>query len=349
MGVSNQRKVEKYPIIAHDQSNGKIKITAYSNASLATPLVEEIRVAELSGSTCVVTTTNAEAAQVNGLLRKYGYPSKLIQSNDGFQLTNLKELRFFSNIVNTQQDSPVIMQEEWDEAKVKLAKEFEKSSNLPACMSTIKAFELVNPTKKYKSDWKTFLSESKMEDFLRIKGDSIYVSTIHKSKGKEFDNVFILLNKFDPHSEECKRQLYVAMTRAKNRLSIHYTGNYLSGLTVNDMTQRIDLVKYPPAQQISIALTMKDVNLGYFDSIQSRVNSLFSGDALNVNSDGMFTSSGPVLRFSNAFRQALALQKVKGYVLKSAKINDIVYWFNQTTQREVTVILPELTLELNQS
>ena len=44
-------------------------------------------------------------------------------------------------------------------------------------------------------------------------------NAIHKAKEREFDNVFLLLDKFNPGTDEAKRQLYVAMTRAKRNLN----------------------------------------------------------------------------------------------------------------------------------
>jgi len=38
-------------------------------------------------------------------------------------------------------------------------------------------------------------------------------------------------------------------------------------------------------------------------------------------------------------------QERKGYKLKSAKVNFIVYWLNDETEQEVKIILPELYFE----
>jgi ATP-dependent DNA helicase RecQ len=43
-------------------------------------------------------------------------------------------------------------------------------------------------------------------------------STIHKAKGKEFENIFLLLNDHPLKDEEDKRMVYVAIIRAKNNL-----------------------------------------------------------------------------------------------------------------------------------
>ncbi|WP_302048679.1 3'-5' exonuclease [Desulfosporosinus nitroreducens] len=54
---------------------------------------------------------------------------------------------------------------------------------------------------------------------------------IHKAKGRKFDNVFLMLDQFNLRTEEAIRPLYVAMTRAKRNLTIHY--NWYQNLCTN--------------------------------------------------------------------------------------------------------------------
>jgi ATP-dependent DNA helicase RecQ len=128
----------------------------------------------------------------------------LEQSNDGFSLNNLFELRFFSDILNNNPESVIISDEDWKIAFMRLSANFQNSTKLELALNVIKQFEAINPIRKYKSDWRIFLSESKIEDFVDVDSEIIYVSTIHKSKGKEFDNVVILLKDFDPGPDENK-------------------------------------------------------------------------------------------------------------------------------------------------
>ena len=79
-------------------------------------------------------------------------------------------------------------------------------------MGLIRDFETINPKRRYKSDLELFIRESKLNDFFGESGETIFVSTIHKVKGKEFDHVFLMLNNFNLSSDERTRQLYVAMT-----------------------------------------------------------------------------------------------------------------------------------------
>ncbi|HEX8331010.1 MAG TPA: UvrD-helicase domain-containing protein, partial [Segetibacter sp.] len=100
-------RLKDLPIVAVDRTNGKIKIIEHRSTQLIMPVIQSIMEANLTGSTCVLTRTTDEAVQITGLLIKNGFTAKLIQTNDGFNLYNLKELRYFTDLITTQTDSPV--------------------------------------------------------------------------------------------------------------------------------------------------------------------------------------------------------------------------------------------------
>ena len=81
---------------------------------------------------------------------------------------------------------------------------------------------------RYKSDLDVFIGSRNWKISMVRMGETILVSTIHKAKGKEFDNVFLMLEDFDPATDEAKRLLYVAMTRAKRKLTIHLNSDLLT-------------------------------------------------------------------------------------------------------------------------
>lgn len=59
----------------------------------------------------------------------------------------------------------------------------------------------------------------------------VVVSTIHKAKGREFDDVYMLLTDNYTKNAELKRRYYVGITRTKNRLFIHTNGHCFDRLT----------------------------------------------------------------------------------------------------------------------
>lgn len=339
------RRMKTEPCFASQRQNGRIEITAYSNKTSIVPVSNAISKAELSGSTCVLTKTNEEAMALTGLLLQKGVQAKLIQSNDGFHLENLYELRYFSDIINAHSDGPMIPEEDWALAKRQLHSHMSVSSKKEFVNAVIKVFEEANTSKKYKSDWKSFLFESKIEDFLRIESEIVYVSTIHKAKGKEFDNVYLSLKDFTPNTDEEKRQFYVAITRAKSNLYIHYDGNYLQSYSIEDLVYKEDRNVYPEPQRITIYLTLRDVRLGYFEFVQHRMANLQSGTSLTILEEGLGNSKGELIcKFSKKFHDYIKPFYEKGYRLVAAKVNYVVFWKNEDNGKESKIILPQLML-----
>lgn len=342
-----RNRLKDTEVIAKQTDNGNIKVVRYESENLIIPLVNDILATGLAGTTCVLTKTNEEALQITGLLLKNNMQAKLIQTNDGFNLYQLAEVRYFLSLLNLADDVFVINDELWEKAKKDLHDKFHRSNRLEICHNIIRDFEITNPKKKYKSDLEVFICESKLEDFFNEGGETIFVSTIHKAKGKEFDNVFLMLDNFNPDTDEAKRLLYVSMTRAKVNLTIHLNSKLLDYLRpVENLERCVDFNDYDQPSEIALHLTHKDVWLDYFINKQYSVSELMSGDVLTLNGDECLNSKGQsVLKFSKQFVKQLENMKSANYELKSAKVNFIVYWQKEGTEQEVKIILPGLCFE----
>lgn len=339
------RRLKTAPGYAVQDQNGSIQITGYSSKNLAVPLCEQISQAALTGSTCVLTKTNEEASMVASMLAHKRIPAKLIQSNDGFNLANLYELRCFTTLLNNAANTPIIPADDWQDAKRQLQEQIDSSDKKEMVNAVIKAFEAVNLALKYKSDWNTFLTESKLEDFTPIDSEMIYVSTIHKAKGKEFNNILLQLKNFVPNTDEDKREFYVAITRAKAALQVHYTGNYLRSFSAENLIYTEDNNPYPEPQQIVLYLTHRDVYLGYFEFVQRRLDGLVSGATLIVTEQGLCNQQQEqVVKYSRQFADTLNGYFDKGFHIARAKVNFMVYWKDEEKEKEVLVLLPRLLL-----
>jgi ATP-dependent DNA helicase RecQ len=342
-------RLKDIPIIPMHTDNGIIKIFRYQSDNLITPLIHNIISTDLSGTTCVLTKTNEEASQITGLLLKNKIQAKLIQSNEAFSLYNLLEVRYFLSLLNLTDDTFIISEEMWTDAKRELTNKYRSSTKLEICTNIIKDFETTNQKKKYKSDLVTFIRESKLEDFYNENGETIFVSTIHKAKGKEFDNVFLMLEKnerFDINADSRKREVYVAITRAKQNLFIHINDDYLDMLIVENLQRIENKESYLPPGEMVMHLSYKDIWLDYFIDKQHLVSQFTSGDMLTlVNYECLNSSGQSVLKFSRQFIQKIEELKAKNYVLKSARVNLIVYWLKEGSEDEVKIILPELYFE----
>jgi ATP-dependent DNA helicase RecQ len=334
------------PILSKLGEGGTVRIRQYSGQHLEVPLVEDLLQANLPGTTSVLTRTNEEAALVAGLLRKSGYPVKLVQSNDGFPLNNLLELRFLSdNILHYQPDNPQIDKDHFENCIQRCQQQFHGSSKAALALQVVTQFRKTYPQRMYKTDWRSFLAESKLEEFYSPDASTVFVSTIHKAKGKEFDNVFLLLNDHKPLTEEDKRLLYVAITRTKNHLHIHTNGNYFEGNQhVTDYV--LDKNEYMPPSTLSLVLTHEDVWLSSFHNrnTQRCIQRLLPGMRLEFTEDGFGCSyyGTTVVRFSNSFKEELKKYWSNGYQLQSTCVQFVVYW--KSEEGEVRIVLPEVEL-----
>ena len=104
----------------------------------------------------------------------------MIQSNDGFSLYNLAEVRFFLKYIDERLNTPVIDDRLWNQAKERLSTVYSGSTCLSNCLKMLKEFEKTNST-KFRTDFGEFIRESNYDDFYEDDADTISVSTIHKA------------------------------------------------------------------------------------------------------------------------------------------------------------------------
>ena len=340
-------RLKHLPIVSHQIEEGNIRVVQHQSENMIVPLVHELVQTPLTGTVGVLVKTNEEAMHITCLLRQQGIPAQLIQTNAGFYLGNLNEIRYFTQLLHLSPGTYQMDDEQWNAAKRKLKSIFNNSSVWELCRTIILTFEKAYP-RKYQSDWHTYLAESKLEDFYAARNERVMVSTIHKAKGKEFDNVFLLLNGTDIPSDEKKREIYVAITRAKQNLSIHLNGQYLNNILKGFVPYELDKTLYSPPSHLSYILTHKDLYLNACTSpyCQSLIDNLKSGISLKVTVNGCTDLSGnEVVRFSKKFMSTLDELNQKGYHPKAGIVNFIVYWTRQEDKKEWKIVLPEIIFE----
>ena len=323
--------------------DGVVKITKH-NSNLEQPIVNGILERKHKGSVCVLTTTNDEALRVLGLLNRNNVPAKLIQSTDGFQMYNLAEVRYFLKQIDCELKTPVISDALWKLAKERLERFYGKSSCYEICLKMILDFEKINKT-KYRTDLEEFIKESKYEDFYTEEKETILVSTIHKSKGREFDTVYMLLNNVSCINDEEKRKIYVGLTRAKEELYIHCNNNLFENISTDIVC---DEKVYDEPSEIMLQLSYRDVVLDFFKDKKDIVIKLRSGDILQLEEEHLCAVIDEklvkVIKYSKAFKEKLDFLKAKGYEPTTATIRFILAWKGKDDENETAIILPDLCL-----
>ena len=340
------KRMKRAPIVSKREEEGWVGVTYYRAKCLYRPIVDDVLRHRGEGSSCVLTQTNEEAVILMALLRRRGINSKLIQSMDGFRFWNLAEMRYFLMYMDKRTSTPLIPEELWREAKAATFSVYGKSQSLIYVRRCVELFEQTNKA-KYMSDFKEFVFESSVEDFCDISGTDVVISTIHKAKGKEFDDVYMLVSG-DYHKDDClMRRYYVGMTRAKNRLFVHTNGAYFDGLSMNQYI--VDQRQYEMPCEIVLQLSHKDVNLRFFKDIKREVLALRGGDELNYKDFVLYNPSTntPVAKLSQSMQNALAAWNEKGYWVRSAFVRFVVAWKPKDAPKEETetaVLLADLVL-----
>ena len=331
--------------IAVQKELGRVQITQYQSENMEIPLVKQVLATYHGEQACVLTNTNEEAARIAGLLIHRGVNARLIQSAEGFRFINLAEVRYFLKCIDKGLESPVIDEERWKEAKEKTLRQYQTSACLDYIKAFFEAFERTNRS-KYRSDLADFVFESNLEDFCGDGQHTVLVSTIHKSKGREFDTVYMLLNGDQANTEEKVRKLYVGMTRAKQNLYIHCNTDLFSTMKMDFVDYQYDSNPYMMPSEITLQLTHRDVYLDFFKGKKMQILQLRSGMPLYYDNGHLRISSGETMAcLSTQMCQELADWATKGYLVKSAKILFIVAWKGKDETEDAAVLLPELVLQ----
>lgn len=343
--LSIRDRMKTAPIEAVTDERGTVRITHHAYANMEEAVVADLLAACQNGKTCVLTRTNEEALRILGSLLKHGKHARLIQSLDGFRLCNLLEVRAFLQAIDGKLSTPVISDEIWENAKKELFSAYSDSACIDNVRRLILDFETTRST-KYRSDLEEFINESKFEDFY---GDQdpeiIYVSTIHKSKGREFDSVYMMIKNMDAQRDEERRALYVGMTRARNNLYIHTNRNLFPD-RIGGVVYENDEREYEEPKEILFQTTHRDVVLDFFKSKKDFILSLRSGTPLKV--EGVYLTAERngrnvrVAKFSKAFSEAIEKRKGKGYEPARAKVRFIVAWKGEDDTEETPVLLTDI-------
>ena len=340
------QRMKATPIVSMSNGDGCVEIIRHASQYMYQPLVENLITHRGAGTSCILTQTNEEAVTLVALLRKHGIQSKLIQSMEGFRFSNLAEVKYLLKYIAKRVSTPLIPDELWEEAKRSTLELYDDSQCLPLVRRCTELFEQIHRA-KYQTDLWEFVFESSVEDFCDVSNAEVVVSTIHKAKGREFDDVYMLLSDRLYKDEQLFRQYYVGMTRAKHRLFIHTNGELFSRLPADK--QRVDHQQYPMPEEIVLQLSHKDVFLDFFKPIKKEVLALRSGDSLLLE-DNYFLAPithRAVAKLSTSMQATLADWKEKGYQVRSASVRYIVAWKPKDAPKEepeTAVLLIDLTL-----
>lgn len=337
----------------NETSSEKIDIIRYSSKHLEKPLVDRLIQENHHGTRAVLVRTNDEALMMNTFLRDAGQKTKLVTGLDGFSLDHLYELRTFTAYLRDHKnDTGLIFKKEWDGAKIHFHSIHQSSIHYELCKEIILKFERAFIKQKPLIEWYEFVREIKIEDVIDEDKKVILVSTMHKSKGKEFDHVYLLMDNYTLENTESKRLFYVACSRAKQNLQIHSNVSYFDHMTEELVEHNNYEGNQQPPDYFEIILGHKDINLSSSKFDKYHIGKLKSGDNLKLG--GKKFENGFALGLGNQeggnvllFSQNFITEKYnkylkKGYQLIEGKVEYLVYWYDSKAEKEYRIVLPKV-------
>lgn len=333
-------RMKRTQILPVQHNDGNIIVVHHILTNLYEPVVKHLNKLAYKGSTCILTRTNKQASIFAGILNNMGLNAVLIQDNSDMNLFNLFELRKFYDSLTNSQTMTMIGKEQWKILRRDFLTGIQSNPNYVVYKNALDVFEKFNEKQKYLSDFKEFLRQSSFDDF--VPTDSLMVSTLHKAKGREFDNVYIL---YDDNiaNNKTKRLLYVGMTRAKNNLTIHTTTDSFNYNHIDNFKYYVLNNEYDLPNKLVFTLTHRKVALGYFAFTQKIVYQLEVGTPLTMIDNGRLVyKNHKVLKLSKSQVEDMDTLQESGYIFDSAKVKHKVYWYDQEKDEDFLIILPEI-------
>lgn len=353
-GIPGRMKAGQH-MEAHDPSVGVQRVVHHAAGFHLQGLVNDLLQQRHPGTTAVLTRTNEQAIMASAMLQRHGIQARYIGGSDDFALGRLRELRAFDRMLKAKHAGVgVVPMEVWTDVRRQFLERLKGHKHASDIIDLITRFEEDARGRIDPGEWAAYLREIRIGDVAHTQGDTVFVSTMHKSKGREFTNVFVHLDDFPMDMDEELRLLYVACTRAKERLAVHTNTPFLPHY--NDPSLRREQVTkpFPWPDRLEYVLGMREVNLGSCWFERQRISGLKTGDALvpctkeflGGRASGLGVAGQAILLYAQRFKdKTLPRFERLGYRVSGGSVEYIVEWYNEKQQAWHEVVLPRLVLE----
>jgi ATP-dependent DNA helicase RecQ len=322
-------------------------------ANLAAAAASQLQETPENESVAFLAYTNETTAEIYSALYARGFRPAYIAERAGFKLANLAELRRFTLALHGfAGDDPTFDPVDIAKASAEVRRLFEGSTRLETFKAVLNAF-VKEYDEYYFTLWESFLSEISFEEFEDF--GKLVVSTMHKSKGREFDRVVAVVPN-RPHDEEWLRLLYVAFTRAKHRLTIVTDDHKLvrtlqSGKTDSDKRLRIhrDTTRYSAPAIRTHMMSLRDVALGFshYDHYPEQQRPV-AGALCELDTDRtpyyLLFQQKRIERLSKNFTAKLERMLEDGWHPEEIVIDAIAHWYDVQNERDTTHVLAKVIM-----
>lgn len=319
---------------------GDVDIHYYEKGNLIMPVVNKVLADNKKGRTCIMTRTNEEAALVSGVLTELNKKHKLVQDFGDIRLYNIYELRRFYHLVSNHTKHKITDQD-FDKALSSFNKLFRGSARYEELLEIIYRFSDIYPN-PYLSDLREFFLE--YNDVSLEDQPWLIVANMHKVKGLEFENVYILYDYNYRLSSEELRLFYVGITRAKSYLNVHTTNELVGKIVAGTTLHFSGSVTEEPPNTIQIVSSLQDVALGYYEFIYRNLKNVLPGMKLTMEDDVLIYNERKVGKLSKRAVESIERRKDNGYAVVDIEVFSLVYWFNKDKQTEFKIMLPRIVM-----
>ncbi len=326
-----------------------VEVVEYKGETFVEAAVERVMQLQKSEDCAVLAYTNDEVLRIYSLLRSKGVDAQFLIQRKRFALKQIEEIVYFDAVLTNQAElKGEFSKALFESALQQTQNRFAGSKNLPLLERLLYLFLNDNPNLSF-SLWREWIDETNLED-LQQQTKRVVVSTIHKSKGLEFESVVLLANK-PIRSDAELRLYYVGMTRAKERLSVLHNDRHhfhLQTPFANYSTMAALPSVDAPLQIVIMGL--EDIYLGFAGVQNFKDIHLVAGESLELVQNERYGSlqllykNEVVAQLSKKFQQKLKDFFAKGYRIKSIEVDFVVYW--QDKENAQTLKHPLAKIEL---
>ena len=297
---------------------------------------------DYKGTTAYLAFSNEEVSQIYSQLHRYGIEAHYLVERNGYRLRNLAEIFDFTKHLYSQVDNRTFFENRAiRKALNEIHKNYAGSKRLKLLEAVIDGFKK-EYEEFYFSLWEEYLNDIQFEEFAQT--GKVTVSTMHKSKGREFDRVVVTVSP-RTMNDEWLRLLYVAFTRAKEELIIVSSeasliklldpGKLMRLMGKNDLSIIREKGPFPTAKTKTHLMSLKDVVLGYSYYSALDTPRPVSGEQCKLdikNSLDFYLQSNDgrrIQRLSKSFTNTLRGSYGKGWCIEELEIDSVVYWYDK--------------------
>ncbi|WXU00803.1 MAG: ATP-dependent DNA helicase Rep [Catillopecten margaritatus gill symbiont] len=338
-------RLKTKPLKVYRKSPGSVSLAYYERGSYYDNLLSNIK-NNKSNDIAILARTNQEVLSIYSMLVSNGIKARYIINNHGFSLGGLLELQEFL------QDWK--LNKNFEKSRENSDKKYHKSTNNLLKNQVLDVFEdeYQQEIKKSQSHFirvfEQYLSKIEFDEFKqsRVK---VIVSTIHKSKGKEWSDVYLCIDeqffKTGEQGESDKRLAYVAITRAKNNLFIHSKSPFFNRFIKPEVYN----VNDKKLETIVLLSGLSDIKLSANYSKQGIIKTLpMAGEEVqiveNENYISVMKDNNQISSLSISMVNKIKQQQNNGYILQKAEIENVVVWRDKKSDETFNQVLCKIYL-----